>query len=239
MIRFDALAQLTSHIGRFEQLLGCADLTRNVPTCPGWDLASLGNHVGGVYRFAATAVNEKKESDTPTGPADHAATARWFTESAHALLDAFARHDSQEWCWTMAPPETVGFWIRRMAHETAMHLWDAESSQGVTTHIDPSVAADAIDEVVTMFFPRQVRLSRIRPLDAAVRLAIDDVETADLVLAGDGMRPHRGTIDATVRGRAEDLLLALWKRKPLAEAGLRISGDSMAAERVLAAALTP
>jgi len=239
MTRFDALAQLTTHMGRFEQLLSCADLATNVPTCPGWDLAALGNHVGGVYRFAATAVNENRESDTPTGPADHAAIARWFAESAHGLLDAFSRHDGQEACWTMAPPETVGFWIRRMVHETAMHLWDAESSQGVRARIEPSVAADGIDEVVTMFFPRQVRLSRIRPLDAAVRLEIDDIEAADLVLAGDGLQPHRGSIDATVRGRAEDLLLALWKRRPLEGAGLRICGDSTAAERVLSAALTP
>jgi uncharacterized protein (TIGR03083 family) len=224
---------------RFERLLACADLTKNVTTCPGWDLAALVNHVGGVYRSAAIAVNEKKHSEAPTGPADHAATARWFTDSAEGLLDAFSRHSYQEECWTMAPPETVGFWIRRMAHETAMHLWDAESSHGATGHIEPTLAADGIDEVVTMFFPRQVRLSRIRPLDAAVRLEIDGQETADLVLAGDGTRAHRGTIDATVRGAAENILLALWKRKPLAEAGLRISGDSLAAQRVLSTALTP
>jgi uncharacterized protein (TIGR03083 family) len=239
MIGFDARAPLGADMARFERLLGSADLTKNVPTCPEWDLAALANHLGGVYRSTATAVNENKYSEGPTGPADHGATARWFTESAQGLLGAFSRHDHQDRCWTMAPPAIVGFWVRRMAHETAMHLWDAELSQGVIGRIDPRLAADGVDEVVTMFFPRQVRLSRIRPLEAAVRLEIDDVETADLVLAGDGMHPHRGTIDATVRGTAEHILLALWKRKTLDEAELRISGDSMAVERVLSTALTP
>lgn len=239
MIRFDALSQLDADMERFLRLLAGADLTKKVPTCPDWDLAALGNHLGGVYRFAATAVNEKRECRPPAGPADHAAAARWITDSAQALLDALSRHDRQERCWTMAPPETVDFWIRRMVHETVMHQWDAEKSQGIEGHIEPDIAADGIHEVVTMFFPRQVRLSRTRSLDVAVRLEIDDVETADLVLAGDGVRPHHEAVDATVRGGAEDILLVLWKRRSLDDTGVRISGDSRAAERVLSAALTP
>ncbi len=40
-----------------------------------------------------------------------------------------ARPDSAPtWSWWPAD-QSVGFWVRRMAHETAVHRWDAEGAK--------------------------------------------------------------------------------------------------------------
>ena len=53
----------------------------------------------------------------------------------------------------------------------------------------------------------------------------------------DAAAVHERAVDATVIGSAQDLLLALWRRKPVDE--LTIEGDPAAARAVLALALTP
>ncbi len=239
MTEFHAAALLKDFVARFELLLSTGDLDANVPGCPGWDLAALGCHVGGIYRFAATAVEERRESEVLAGPSDGAALGTWFTESASSLFRAFSQHDEHEPCWTMAPPRNVAFWTRRMAHETALHLWDGETSQGSATPIDPVVAIDGIREVATMFFPRQVRLGRIGPLSDGVRFEVADASGEAVVLSGDGTGAPNGAVDATLFGPAEAILLLLWKRRSIDEAAVRISGDEGAVRRVLAAALTP
>ena len=55
-------------------------------------------------------------------------------------------------CWTFAVDVasgggTVGFWQRRQPHEHAIHRWDFEVALGLMPTLDPSPAADGIDEV--------------------------------------------------------------------------------------------
>jgi uncharacterized protein (TIGR03083 family) len=241
MIRFDAIARLKDDMAHFQRLLLEGDVDAPVPGCPGWDLGALAGHLGGVYRFAATAMETGKDSEVPSGPTGRAEIEMWFAESGDRLLQVFSRRDEQDPCWTMAPPNNVGFWTRRMAHETALHLWDGESSQGrAPMRIAPEIAADGVHEVVTMFFPRQVRLGRTRPLSDVVQFQIADVPVEEnLVLAGDGSSFYEGPSDATIWGRAETILLLLWKRQTLAGSPVRILGDVDAAQRVLSSAVTP
>ena len=58
----------------FADILATSDLAATVPTCPGWTLADLGNHLRGVHLWAAHAVTE----GDPKG-SDDAADARAFT----------------------------------------------------------------------------------------------------------------------------------------------------------------
>lgn len=52
-----------------------------------------------------------------------------FTE----LLAEFAAHSPDDPAGTWyGPDQSVGFWIRRMAHETAIHRIDAEIAAGIT-----------------------------------------------------------------------------------------------------------
>jgi hypothetical protein len=125
-----------------------------------------------------------------------------------------------------------------------IHVFDARSAAGLPVRpIGSDLAADGVDEVVGMFFPRQVRLGRIEALTGTLALAADDAPAAPWVLAGDGTRRADGEPDAVVSGTAWDLLLLLWKRvglvDGLARGRLRLDGDPGVASSVLQERLTP
>jgi uncharacterized protein (TIGR03083 family) len=65
------------------------------------------------------------------------------------LRDEFAarRPEDPAGSW-YAPDETVGFWIRQMAHETVIHRIDAELGTGQPVAPVPAeLALDGIDEL--------------------------------------------------------------------------------------------
>jgi len=100
-----------------------------------------------------------------------------------------------------------------------------------------------VDEVVTMMFPRQVRLERCPPLASSLALQATDGAGGRWVLAADGL-PGPATApdasaDATVTATAGDLLLLLWKRIDADHPGVTVSGDVSAARAVLAQAIAP
>jgi uncharacterized protein (TIGR03083 family) len=232
------VGRFAAEAARLRELLSSGDLGAPVPGCPGWDLADLGGHVGGVYRFAATAIVENRGAEPPAGPRERGELLGWFDAGYGRIHDALAAGDWEQPCWTMAPPGNIRFWARRMCHETWLHAWDAQRSQGGGGALDAEPAADGVDEVVRMFFPRQVRLGRVPPLRDALEVRVDDVPTDRLVLYGDGSDPRHAE-DAVLSGRAAHLLLLLWKRATLADHPFTVTGDEAAARRVLATALTP
>ena len=230
------LASLGRDVAAFVALLRDADLDAAVPDCPGWQVVDLAGHLGGVHRWARDAVVTGAPGDEPTGPRERGELVSWFAEGAALLLDTLTTTDPDSECWTFGPrPRTASFWVRRQPHETAMHLRDLRRALGVDAALDPAFAADGVDEVATVFFPRQVRLERIPPLAVGVRLAATDVD-ATWVLAGDGIDAG-AAYDATVSGTAEDLLLWLWHRT--GGAPLEIAGDTNAVDAARATALTP
>ena len=218
-------------------LLETADLDAPVPACAPWRVVDLVQHLGGIHRWARTAIIEGRpgpERDA-AGPTDRAALVAWFREGADALVATLAGTDPETPCWTFGPrPRTAAFWFRRQAHETAAHAGDLAAAHGTTRVYGTELARDGIDETVTVFFPRQVRLGRTPPLDHA--LAVEADEGGRWVFAGDGSAPA-DHVDGTVSGPAEALLPLLWHRIPLDDPRLSVSGDRRAAEAVLACAL--
>ena len=114
---------------------------------------------------------------------------------------------------------------------------DAQAAAGAPGPIDPALALDGVDEVVTVFFPRQVRLGRIPALARSLALVAQGDERR-WVLAGDGTE-GLSLADAEVRGPAEALYLLLWGRVGLGDPRLALSGDEEAAVGVLGAGLVP
>jgi uncharacterized protein (TIGR03083 family) len=237
-----ALAPLTpdaylAHLGRacdaFAACLETGDLDAAVPDCPGWTLTDLAHHLGGVHRWARTAVVEGRSGQkTFDAPADREALVGWFRDGATALADTLRASDPATPCWTIGTdPHVAGFWFRRQAHETVLHARDA----GAAAPLDPTLALDGVDEVVTMFLPRQLRLGRTAPLAAALALTPDEGGRWLLARADDPVADP----DATVAGPAEAVLLLLWHRIDLDDPCLTVSGSRAAADAVLAAALTP
>jgi uncharacterized protein (TIGR03083 family) len=239
-----ALEHLVDRQAAFAAALRTGDLDASVPTCPGWSLTRLAWHLGTVHRWAAGAVEQGRPVELEeTGPTDRDALVDWYTEGAAGLVALLRATDPAAEVWTFGPkPRTARFWSRRQAHETAMHAEDALLGTGVALPpLAPDLALDGVDEVVTMFAPRQVKLQRIPPLTRSLALVPDEGGGARWVLAGDGATPSDALPDAeaTVRGPAEQLVRLLWRRVPLDAAGIVVEGDRTAAEAVLGAGLTP
>jgi uncharacterized protein (TIGR03083 family) len=239
LTHLDFVDALREEAGQVNAALGGADLAAPVPSCPGWQVRELVGHLGGVHRWVTEIVRTGENGDLPGPPADED-LAPWFAEGAETLVQTLAVADPARACWTLARPRDVGFWSRRQAQETMIHRWDLARSLGQRADLDPELAIDGIDEVVTMFVPRQVRLARQVPLTDAVAI-VERGSGRRWVLAGGGTTSdQKGTaVDATLSGDAAELLLLLWKRADLAATAVHVDGDSSAAQRVLSARLTP
>jgi uncharacterized protein (TIGR03083 family) len=230
-----ALAHLTAAAERFSAAL-TGDLAAPVPSCPGWDLRSLAAHLGGVHRWARSALTQPRPDEHSDDRPEPGVDLRpWFDEGAQELIGTLRRTDPATACWTFGPrPGTAAFWFRRQAHETAMHAWDAEHAlRDDVTPFPLDLAVDGVDEVVTMFVPRQIRLGRLAPPAQGVELRAPDADGTRAWRLGD-----RGP-DAVLSAPAETLLLLLWRRLRPDAAQVAISGDEAAVRALLSAPLTP
>ena len=227
-------------IQRFATRLEQSDLDARVPSCPGWTVFDLAEHIGGIHQWAAHAIVHRSPDGQPTSaPKSPAELVAWYRDSAGSLLNVLQETPEDAEVWHFGPrPRLVRFWQRRQAHEVTMHLHDLELALGQTEPIEAILAADGIDEVRNVFFPRQVRLGRMPVLDRS--LAVVVAETGDRqVFSGDGtVAADEEAAEATVTAPAEVLLLALWHRIPADDERLIIEGDPEAARTVLTASLT-
>jgi uncharacterized protein (TIGR03083 family) len=224
------LRELTS---AFAARLRTGDPATEVPDCAGWTLADLGTHLGNVHRWAATVVTtgEVQPQNFETGT--DAELASWYAESAGLLLDALEAATPEDRCWHFGGTEkTKAFWFRRQVHETAVHLADSGSDHV----LDPAVAADGVDEVLTAWLPRVTRWHAAPSLTAP--LALRATDTGDVWTLHPGEPPALGPATepaATAEATARDLLLHLWKRTATPPS---VSGDPAIADQLLKAPFT-
>ena len=223
-----------------------------VPACPGWTIERLIGHTGRVHQWATAALRAGAIADDevsglraglPRPPAG-AAVLDFYRAAHGALVAELEATDPDEACWTFVGTRTKRFWFRRQAQELTVHRWDGEAAlvaSGAGPEPEPiavDVAADGVDEFLGLFLPR------------FLPPATDDVERSlhlhgtDEPAPADGaewlvrLGPDGPTVttehakgDVALRGRAEDLLLVLWRRRPLHV--LEVLGDASVAERVL------
>ena len=129
------------------------DLALEVPTCPGWTIRDLVEHVAEVYQHKIKCTELLAYPDPWPMPVPPGNPVDWLAESLDELIAMFRDRgpDAPSKTW-WEPDQTVGFWYRRMLQETAIHRADAEAAVGELTPIDEDVAADGIDEVLMIFF---------------------------------------------------------------------------------------
>ena len=207
----DWIAALDDATGRFATVLEDGDLAAVVPACPGWSLADLGEHLRGVHVWAAHAVTEgDPDGQPPAGPLDRDGLVAGYRAAAAHLVEVLAATEPGAPAWAFGPRKVAGFWRRRQVHETTMHLLDALASQGRAGEwqVDPGLAWDGVDEVATVFYPRQVRLGRVEPIAGTLRLVGEDVDAAPVEIGA-------GDPAATLSGGSAYLLKVLWRREPL------------------------
>lgn len=230
------LAELARFLERLTGLARQPDdvLSRPVPACPGWTLEQLFGHLGSIERWAAAVVRGGTYVEEPAPPATGAAA--WFIEGAEPFLATMASVDPGAPCWNFgAPPRTAGFWLRRQAHEHAIHLIDACQASGrAAPALSEDFMIDGVDEVLAMFTPRQVRLGRMQPPEQAVSFRVPGFH----VPGAGSWTVGGGTAAASVTAALPDMYFGLWGRSSLQETAA-IDGDAGLALRVLREPLTP
>ncbi len=212
----------------FIEVIAGSDPEAPVPCCPEWTIRDLALHQGHVWEWARRCVEAGSPVDRSESSISDGQLRTWLQEQLSALVVLLRASDPQAPTWTFGPkPRFTGFWFRRQAHEVTVHLWDAQSAAGSPRPIEGELAADGVDEVFTVFLPRQVRLERMAAVEQGVRIRLLDGRTYDL-----GEQPA-----AEATGEPSDVLLALWHRVPLET--LHITGDLDSARTAFDRALTP
>jgi uncharacterized protein (TIGR03083 family) len=197
--------------GEFAEVLATGDLAAPVPACPDWTLADLGEHTRWVHAWATHALTDHSpDGDTPAPGPERGALVGGYRAAAARLLDVLRQTAPDTTVWTFGSDKRAGFWRRRQFHEVTMHLYDALDSQARAAdwQLSPELGWDGVDEVATLFYPRQVRLGRTEPLSAPVRLVATDLDCS-LVL-----EPDAAGEPVELAAPAADLLLMLWGRLP-------------------------
>lgn len=230
----------------FAESLGGANWTAPVPMSDEWTLAGLTRHLGRIHRWAAAIVATGVQQPLPAAPETDADLPAWFVDGADLVASALEGADPLAPCWSFAPPATAGFWVRRMAHETAVHRVDAHDAVGDPTSVDAILAADGVDELFSVAVPRSASKWDESPRLSAVVLlsATDTGHTWRVTDDPQGRHPVARLVDpghshgaaATLSGTASDLLLTLWGRR--APATLTHHGDAGAADVLFTGRLT-
>ncbi|MBA3652969.1 MAG: maleylpyruvate isomerase family mycothiol-dependent enzyme [Actinobacteria bacterium] len=210
------------------------DMTAAVPFCAGWTVRDAVEHVAEVYEHKIAAVKrrgERPEPWPPTWPEDRDPLA-WFSDARARLLDVLARTDPAAPSWTWWPPDqTAGFWVRRMAQETAVHRVDVQGATGTATPVDAQLAVDGIDEVLLLMFHGDWTVDPQPGLTGTVNVVTSGsiwrvAMTRDEVTVVAG----GGAADATITAEPSPLLLWLWGRA--GDEAVDVSGSHEAAARL-------
>lgn len=205
---------------------------RPVAACGDWDVQRLVAHVGRVHRWATVAVTTGREPSREAlspPPVDPDELLAWYTEGIGPLVAALEDLEPDAPCWNFTSAAQTGrFWPRRMAHETAIHRWDAERAAGEADPLDPGLAVDTVAEVLDTWAPHRLGTGRVA-LPGSVHLHCTDAPGEWGFWPDDvgGLRvvDEHVKCDVAVQGSASDLALLLWRRIGPDHEGLRVFGD--------------
>jgi uncharacterized protein (TIGR03083 family) len=244
---YNAIEQIRRDGGAFIKAIASSDSRLAVRPCGDWRLDDLAWHVGEVWNFWASIVADQIDNlgdirsiarpDRPQGQALIEFVYEAHVRLCNTLHDAAT--DTPVWTWTGANRDVA--WVqRRMAQETAVHLWDASTTIGTPSSIPTALAADGIDEFLMWFAAKDRREGEMK-VGGTVHLHCTDTGTGPDQTDVNGewfiaamkepaatfTREHRKG-DAAIRGAAHNILLWLWRR----DAGpVEIIGDPVVARR--------
>jgi uncharacterized protein (TIGR03083 family) len=214
-----------------------------VPTCPEWTLRQLAAHLGRTHRWAAEITRTRSAEfisfrEVPDGryPSERAEQGPWLRAGAGRVIDA-SREAGGDAVWAFGTTRPATFWARRMAHETLVHRVDGQLAVAAEPGIDPVLAADAIDEWLTMLSGPlyQAQGQRADPLPAGAVMHLHATDEG-LDGAGEWLIRHGAdgiTVEAghaggavAVSGPAASLLLVLVRRRPASDPAVTVYGDA-------------
>ncbi|HEY9565133.1 MAG TPA: maleylpyruvate isomerase family mycothiol-dependent enzyme [Nocardioides sp.] len=238
---------------RFRDVLASIDPATPVPSCPEWTAADLLWHLSGVQDFWSHVVTHRPQAPQdylePVRPDTHPELLAAFDEASTSLQRALSSADPAEPAWSWSTEQSVGFTVRRQAHEALIHRLDAELAAGTVTALDPLLAADGTHEALEVMYGGTPAWGRITGAEAHVRVDSIDTHHQTWVQLGrftgtdpDGRVYDEPDIqvvaepasepDVTVSGTAGDLDAWLWKRRD--EEAITMVGDRTTYDAFLA-----
>ncbi|MFC6083907.1 maleylpyruvate isomerase family mycothiol-dependent enzyme [Sphaerisporangium aureirubrum] len=230
---------LETEVRRLAEAGAQADPGAEVPTCPGWTAAKLLKHVGITHRWVEHMARERlavpvRPRDVPAAVPEHEKDyPEWIAAGGAAMVATLRATPLDVPLWSWSDGRDVGFWSRRMLHETAVHRADAEFALGREPRVDPAVAADGIDELFGNLAAAGRFATAIGELGAHGTLHFHATDlpgeagewTLTLTPEHFTWTHAHGKGDAAARGTASDLLLLVYGRVPPSDARYEVFGD--------------
>jgi uncharacterized protein (TIGR03083 family) len=230
------LAVLRREGGAFADSIAQA-MNASIASCEPWVGTDLLWHMIEVHyswKFIAESHLMNPDDYVPRSKPDDKDLLTEYRAGLDELISVLSSLAPARSCWTWAGIQDVAWVIRRMAHETAVHAWDAHCAAGVLHEINAALASDGIDEFVHVMLVSNMREEQ-GPLRGSVHIHCTDVDgewlivptgTSDVVVT----REHSKG-DCAIRGSASSLLLGLWRRVPMSS--LEVIGSSDVAAQFL------
>lgn len=192
--------------------IAASEPDEEVPSCPGWSLRELAAHVGSAPALWGPVLEAPPGSPPgevlrPPVPESLEEMLTWCEIELMSMVELFRATDPHAPVWTGADGGTASFWMRRAALETAVHLWDAANAAGMRPEIPSDLASDGFDELVELF-PILSGWSGTHP-ERSLRVQPTDVSRNWMLL---GATAAASPVELS--GRAGDLYLQLWGRRP-------------------------
>jgi uncharacterized protein (TIGR03083 family) len=228
-MRYEMYVEHVDTLG--SRLAGAAEGTLDapVPTCPGWTVDDVVRHLAQVYehKIASTELQHVPDPWPPAWPPDRDPV-DWFRDAHARLLAMFQMHQPDDPSPTWRPDDqTVGFWARRMAHETAIHGADVEHVSGSVTPFGTELAVDGIGEILTIMLAGDWSEAP-SPESVGQRVAVVGGDRAWVVTLEPtkiGVADGSGdAVSATIGGDASNVDLWLWGRAP--DSAIEASGTA-------------
>jgi uncharacterized protein (TIGR03083 family) len=204
------------------------DLSATIASCPGWDVRDAVRHTAQVYehKLACVALGGPAPDPWPPQWPEGSDSLAWFDDAHRRVVEMLRTTDPGAPSWTWWPDDqTAGFWLRRMAQETAVHRVDVELAFGTATPVDPELAADGIDELLYLMLAGDWTGDEQPDLTGTVAV-VTPKRSWTIRMAGDRVDVDEAEgedVAATVAGEPAALLLWLWGRAP--DEAVTLSGE--------------
>ena len=255
------LSHIRSESARFREVLTHCDPDTRVPSCPDWNAADLLWHLATVQRWWAevlTARPARPDEIDPPRPQTYDALLAAYDEWSGELVRVLETADPRDEAWSWSDDHTVGFILRRQAHEALVHRVDAELAAETSSEVDPVLAADGVEEVLAVMYGGCPPWGSWEPGEGLIRVDATDTGDEFWVRFGifSGTDPDSGKSyageedfhvveapgddvepDVVVDGPAAALDLWLWSRSD--DAHFSVAGDTAVLARFQAIVDSP
>lgn len=210
----------------FRKAVADADPTAEVPTRPGWTVQDLVVHLA---RFLETSTaylrTGSRNPMKPPAPRGGLSPLDYLDLQLAEAGEVLAAVSGNRPVWTFSPaaPDLAWVWHRRIAHETVLRRFDAQTVVRQVVATDSDLCVDGIDEVLTTIVAAKLDGDSPSEVSGTAVVRPTDVPESWLISLTAGEVPQTRAAapgeegDAQIVGDAELVYFWLWNRMNLKE----------------------